>query len=130
MTSRKAPSPMILVMTLVMAAISIAAPNASAQNIPQTKWVGDVPIMQGLTIEPNLGFAFDSPEGRIVIIYLRGDTAMTAIKDYYNTAMPPLGWGSTASTDKMSWSREGEALTITPTTAADAPLWKITIRPE
>ena len=34
----------------------------------QHRWVGDVPIMQGWQIEPELGFAFDSPDGRIVMI--------------------------------------------------------------
>ena len=37
----------------------------------QQGWVGDLPIMRGMRIEPELGFAFDSPGGRIVLV---GDT--------------------------------------------------------
>lgn len=105
--------------------------SANAEEARQASWVGDVPIMPTLSIEQGLGFAFDSPEGRIVIIYLNGDTTAAEINAYYNNALKPLGWDAASNNaSDNKWRREGETLRITTTMAADVELWKLTIRPE
>ena len=43
--------------------------HSQAAQSQQHSWVGDVPIMADLSVEPALGFAFDSPNGRIVMIF-------------------------------------------------------------
>lgn len=101
--------------------------TAMAEDTMQAKWVGDVPIMPQLNIEKNLGFAFDSPEGRIVTIYLSGEVGDSDVQAYYNVAMPPLGW---TQKNAMNWQREGDHLAIVATTTSAQKLWKITIRPE
>lgn len=118
----------IMIMGLMMAASGgLAASGNAAEDAPQIQWVGDLPISPALKIEPGLGFAFDSPEGRVVMIYLSGEISADEIMAYYRQALPPLGWNETA---EMRWAREGEALLIHPTTAAGTPLWKIMLRPE
>ncbi|MCE2516528.1 MAG: hypothetical protein J4F41_01570 [Alphaproteobacteria bacterium] len=113
---------LISAMLMVMTVSSV-----QAESLPQARWVGDVPIMPALTIEQGLGFAFDSPEGRIVMIYLTGDAAADDVMAYYDSALNPLGWTMQSAS---SWAREGESLAITRTTAGSVELWKLMIRPQ
>ncbi|MGB0180279.1 MAG: hypothetical protein ACPHW3_08575 [Candidatus Puniceispirillales bacterium] len=93
----------------------------------QQRWIGDVPIMESMTIESDLGFAFDSPDGRIVVIYVSGMSNQSHLQDYYDMALIPLGWAMLA---ELEWKRESERLVITPAKVGDANLWKIAIMPE
>lgn len=113
------------VVLALVAGLPLAA-NA-ADEAPQVQWVGDLPINPMLKIEPGLGFAFDSPEGRVVMVFLSGNTTAADMQAYYSQALTPLGW---IETGEMRWLREGEALRINETTAAGTRLWKITLRPE
>ena len=112
----------IITTTLLM---SIASSIAVAES-KQAKWIGDLPIMPKLQIEQGIGFAFDSSEGRIVTIFLSGDTTKIEIEKYYKNAMEPLGW---MQLDSAKWAREDEILKIEETEALSTKLWKITIRP-
>ena len=49
---------LVLVTGLAVMPAGISDAHAESQ---QTGWVGDLPIMDGMVIEPELGFAFDSP---------------------------------------------------------------------
>lgn len=99
---------------------------AFSQTSAQVEWIGDVPVMPGLTIESGLGFAFSSPEGRIVTIYLAGSADAGEINRYYAQALDPLGWKPGSG---GGWQREGEILTVQQVAAAGTRLWKIAIRP-
>ena len=100
-------------------------PAAHAETLQQ-KWIGDVPIMAGLDVETGLGFAFDSADGRIVMIYTSGDVAPAKVETYYAQALPPLGW---EAVDARIWRRGAERLTITRVKTAPLTLWKIAITP-
>ncbi|NKB55362.1 MAG: hypothetical protein GKS00_03405 [Alphaproteobacteria bacterium] len=69
----------------------------------------DVPIMPGIEVVGDAGAAFDSPAGRIVEAYAAGDVTRKAVRDYYQTALPQLGW---VRTGVLIFSRDGEKLTI------------------
>ena len=120
---------LVAVITALVSLVLVAVNPASvrADTAQQAKWVGDVPIMPSLTVEKGLGFAFDSPEGRIVMIYLSGDTSPEEVMAYYDSALIPLGW---AARSPRKWSREGESLAITRTSASSIELWKLMITPE
>ena len=129
----RAPKITSLARTLLKHAVVLAllaglplATNA-ADEAPQVQWVGDLPINPMLKIEPGLGFAFDSPEGRVVMVFLSSNITAADMQTYYSQALTPLGW---IETGEMRWLREGEALRINQTTAAGTQLWKITLRPE
>ena len=63
------PMPAIMMHALrTLFALSLLAMAPAHADTPQQRWVGDLPIMDGMTIEPELGFAFDSPSGRIVLV--------------------------------------------------------------
>jgi len=100
--------------------------TALRAETPQQRWIGDVPVMPGMEIETDLGFAFDSPDGRIVVIYASGELSGSDLASYYDMALPPLGWESASD---LVWTREGEQMTISSAKASGTPLWKITIMP-
>ena len=102
----------------------ILAGTATADT-PQQGWVGDLPIMQGMAIEPQLGFAFDSPEGRIVQVFATGPSENTSVISYYNAALAGLGW---AGADGR-WQRDGEVLVISQVEMASGRLWRIRLSP-
>ena len=103
--------------------IIVAGPVAA--DTPQQGWVGDLPIMQGMAIEPQLGFAFDSPEGRIVQVFATGPSENTSVISYYNAALAGLGW---AGADGR-WQRDGEVLVISQVEMASGRLWRIRLSP-
>ena len=119
----------LMIVPLIGLSFTIAPVQAqsNSQTPPQVQWVGDVPIKPDLTIEPGLGFAFDSPEGRVVMVLLNGAVSPGEISAYYDQALEPLGWEKTGT---MRWRRDGEMLLINETEAAGSTLWKITLRPE
>ena len=98
---------------------------AHAETLQQ-KWIGDVPMMAGFEVETGLGFAFDSVDGRIVMIYTSGDVASSMVAAYYAQALPPLGWEAAGA---LVWRRGAERLTITQVETAPLTLWKIAITP-
>ena len=103
--------------------IIVAGPVAA--DTPQQGWVGDLPIMQGMAIEPQLGFAFDSPEGRIVQVFATGPLENASVISYYNAALAGLGW---AGADGR-WQRDGEVLVISQVEMASGRLWRIRLSP-
>lgn len=106
-------------------------PAQASEQPRQLQWVGDVPIMPQLAVEPGMGFTFDSPEGRIVTIFASGAVDAENLHDYYMMALPPLGWRQVA---RGRFSRDGEILQLAPVEASSGqqlalPLWKISILP-
>ena len=99
--------------------------GTATADTPQQGWVGDLPIMQGMEIEPQLGFAFDSPEGRIVQVFATGPSENTSVISYYNAALAGLGW---AGADGR-WQRDGEVLVISQVEMASGRLWRIRLSP-
>ena len=116
-----------MMIRIVMIWLAVMLTTPVLAETAQQRWIGDVPIMESMAIESDLGFAFDSPDGRIVVIYVSGDTDKTTLQEYYDMALIPLGWSVDAD---LIWNRESERLTITTAQVGDANLWKITIMPE
>ena len=115
------------VVSILTLSVVLVPQHVKSEILDQAKWVGDVPIMPQLTIEPGLGFAFDNPEGRIVTIYLTGDANANQVMAYYDQALIPLGW---IKKDTYIWHRRNESLTINKTPSAIKALWKIMLRPK
>lgn len=114
---------MLAVILCVWSTIILA--GTATADTPQQGWVGDLPIMQGMEIEPQLGFAFDSPEGRIVQVFATGPSENTSVISYYNAALAGLGW---AGADGR-WQRDGEVLVISQVEMASGRLWRIRLSP-
>ena len=98
---------------------------AEAAQSQQHSWVGDVPIMADLSVEPALGFAFDSPNGRIVIIFASSTAKAADIIGFYNDSLPAIGWVGGDGT----WRRGSETLVISEVSTAVGQLWRLMVRP-
>ena len=91
----------------------------------QHRWVGDVPIMQSWQIEPELGFAFDSPNGRIVMIFASTSANEDDVMAFYGQTLAQLGWTGGAG----NWVRDAEKLVIGKVQTARGTLWRLMLQP-
>ena len=91
----------------------------------QHRWAGDVPIMQSWQIEPELGFAFDSPNGRIVMIFASTSADDDDIMAFYGQTLAQLGWTGGAG----NWVRNREKLVIDRVQTARGALWRLLLQP-
>ena len=107
-----------------MVAFASLTPAKAAQS-QQHSWVGDVPIMADLSVEPALGFAFDSPNGRIVMIFASSTAKAADIIGFYNDSLPAIGWVGGDGT----WRRGPETLVISEVSTAAGQLWRLMVRP-
>ena len=114
-----------IVLAVSLAAVMmVGAGNARADSLQQ-QWVGDLPIMAEMTIEPELGFAFDSPGGRIVLVFASSPADPDGVMSYYNDALSSLGWvGSDGS-----WQRGRELLDLAQVDTSTGRLWRIRLSP-
>ena len=114
-----------IVLAVSLAAVMmVGAGNARADSLQQ-QWVGDLPIMAEMTIEPELGFAFDSPGGRIVLVFASSPADPDGVMTYYNDALSSLGWvGSDGS-----WQRGRELLDLAQVDTSTGRLWRIRLSP-
>ena len=92
---------------LIVGLIVLAATAGRAEQF--LAGLEDVPVMPGVEVVGNAGVAFDSPAGRIVEAYATGAVTRDAVRSYYRTTLPQLGW---TRTGPLEFSREGERLTI------------------
>ena len=105
-------------------ASSNSLPSQAAQS-QQHSWVGDVPIMADLSVEPALGFAFDSPNGRIVMIFASSTANAADILEFYNESLAAIGWVG----GDGEWRRGPEMLLISEVSTAAGLLWRLMVMP-
>ena len=98
--------------------------SEASQN-QQQRWVGDVPIMVNLSVEPELGFSFDSPNGRIVMIFASSSVSEADIMGFYNQSLLAIGWTG----GDGEWKRGSETLLISKVETATGDLWRLMLRP-
>ena len=115
---------MFLVSFVVVAFGNLSPSQATVQN-QQHSWVGDVPIMADLSVEPALGFAFDSPNGRIVMIFASSTANSTDIVRFYNESLAAIGWVG----GDGEWRRGPETLLISEVSTSAGWLWRLMVRP-
>ena len=99
--------------------------SGQAAESQQHSWVGDVPIMADLSVEPALGFAFDSPNGRIVMIFASSTANASDILGFYNESLAPIGWVG----GDGEWHRGPETLVISEVSTSAGRLWRLMLRP-
>ena len=113
----------LMMLTLIGGQFLIGKP-AKAET-QQHRWAGDVPIMQSWQIEPELGFAFDSPNGRIVMIFASTSADEDNIMTFYGQTLAQLGWMGGAG----NWVRDTEKLVIGKVQTARGALWRLMLQP-
>jgi hypothetical protein len=99
----------ILVAFAALLVVSVAARGPAADEGAFVAGIGDLPLMGGLSQDPAQDVVFDKPGGRIVQAVARGSVEPAAVRAFYQSTLPQLGW-TPAGTDR--WAREGEALAL------------------
>ena len=90
---------------LVLAFLSLASAAFAADGF--VAGIGDLPLMSGLNPVEAGHVDFDSPGGRIVISYAKGNIDAAQVTEFYAVTLPQLGWTRTGDT---SFRREAEIL--------------------
>ena len=71
--------------------------------------IADLPVADGLTEQKDKSTVFDAPVGRIVTAYATGKAAAEDVLDFYDDALPSLGWEKTG---EGTFHRKAETLKI------------------
>lgn len=87
--------------------------------------IDDLPLMPGLVAEAD-ALVFDKPDGRIVQATALGSLESRAVRDFYDSALPQLGWQRQSA---GRYVREGEALAITIESAGGRITVQFTLSP-
>ena len=127
--ARQATESRLLTIFIFLASFAVISLGSLSQiqaaQSQQHSWVGDVPIMADLSVEPALGFAFDSPNGRIVMIFASSRANAADIFRFYNESLATIGWVG----GDGEWRRGPETLVISEVSTAAGRLWRLMLRP-
>ena len=58
----------------------------------RTAWFSDVPLIDGVTVDAQLSFAFDSPSGRILVLHLQTQAEDKDVQYFYRNTLTAIGW--------------------------------------
>ena len=95
-----------LLLALVLPLLLATAPVRADAFVAGTE---DVPLMQGLVQVESGALVFDKPEGRIIEAQAHGKLERSAVRDFYRSTLPQLGWKALAGN---AWRREDEMLRV------------------
>jgi|SRR5687767_3244307 len=71
--------------------------------------IADLPVADGLAEQQDKSTVFDAPLGRIVTAYATGSVDAEDVRDFYDDALPSLGWEKTG---EGTFHRKAETLKI------------------
>ncbi|HEY6334840.1 MAG TPA: hypothetical protein VI113_03035 [Alphaproteobacteria bacterium] len=93
------------------AALALTMPVTASLHAADAFVAGteDIPLMPGLAPVDDAGVVFDTPQGRIVEAYAKGDTTRKAVLEFYAQTLPQLGWSAAGT---RAYRREGEVLRL------------------
>jgi hypothetical protein len=83
--------------------------SSAAWAVSYLSAIADLPLPDGLTEQADKSTVFDAPLGRIITAYATGTVAADDVRDFYDDALPPLGWQKTG---EGSFRRKAEVLKI------------------
>ena len=92
----------------------------------RTAWFSDVPLINNVTVDTQLSFAFDSPSGRILVLHLQTQAEDKDILVSYQNTLAAIGW--TKRDDQFV--KGDELLRLEKIDVGGRLLWRMTIFPE
>ena len=105
---RTSPVAMLFLAVLLLAS-AVPGPINSAWAVTYLSAIADLPLPDGLAEQTDKSTVFDAPMGRIITAYASGTVAADDVRDFYDDALPPLGWEKTG---EGSFRRKAEVLKI------------------
>ena len=88
-------------------------------------FIDDIPLIDTMSVEPELSFSFDSPSGRIMILIGTSNDDDDLIKQFYRQVMPTLGWELVGD----QYQKGEEKFQIISSQKQDSSIWRLTISP-
>ena len=92
----------------------------------RTAWFSDVPLINSVTVDTQLSFAFDSPSGRILVLHLQTQAEDKDILFSYQNTLAAIGW--TKRDDQFV--KGDELLRLEKINVGGKLLWRLTIIPK
>lgn len=99
----------MLVAVVMSMALAIPGPISSAWAVEYFSAIADLPVADGLAEQKDKSTVFDAPLGRIITAYATGTAAADDVRDFYDSALPSLGWEKTG---EGTFHRKAETLKI------------------
>jgi hypothetical protein len=109
----------------VVTCLQTAKAQQSGSVASEARWLADIPIEDSLVVATELGFSFDSPSGRIIVLFATTDAPASAIRTYYRSVLPPLGWQGSGNV----FRRGQEEVMIKQVKVNGLGLWRIALQP-
>ena len=102
------------------------APLSILSASERTAWFSDVPLINSVTVDKELSFAFDSPSGRILVLHLQTQAEDKDIQVSYHNTLAAIGW--TKRDDQFV--KGDELLRLEKINVGGKLLWRLTIIPK
>ena len=102
------------------------APLSILSASERTAWFSDVPLINSVTVDTQLSFAFDSPSGRILVLHLQTQATDKDIQVSYHNTLAAIGW--TKRDDQFV--KGDELLRLEKINVGGKFLWRLTIIPK
>ena len=117
-----------LIRIAVLAAVlaGCLAPLSILSASERTAWFSDVPLIDSVTVDTQLSFAFDSPSGRILVLHLQTQAEDKDIQVSYHNTLAAIGW--TKLDDRFV--KGDELLRLEKINVGSKLLWRLTIIPK
>ena len=115
----------VLAGLFVVTSLQIAKAQQSRSVSSEARWLADIPLEDSLVVATELGFSFDSPSGRIIVLFATTDAPASAIRAYYRSVLPPLGWQGSSNL----FRRGQEEVMIKQVKVNGLGLWRIALQP-
>ncbi len=102
------------------------APLSILSASERTAWFSDVPLINSVTVDTQLSFAFDSPSGRILVLHLQTQEQDKDIQVSYHNTLAAIGW-----TEREDQFVKGdELLRLEKINVGGKLLWRLAIIPK
>jgi len=102
------------------------APLSILSASERTAWFSDVPLINDVSVDTQLSFAFYSPSGRILVLHLQTQAKDTDIQVSYHNTLAAIGW--TKRDDQFV--KGDELLRLEKINVGGKLLWRLTIIPK
>ena len=92
----------------------------------RTAWFSDVPLINSVTVDTQLSFAFDSPSGPILVLHLKTQAEDKDIQVSYHNTLAAIGWTKRDN----QFVKGDELLRLEKINVGGKLLWRLTIIPK
>ena len=116
---------MLAVITIALSLLIIISKSSIGEEKSNIKFIDDIPVMDTMKVEPEFSFSFDSPSGRIVILFATSSSHKKQITQFYRQVMPQLGW----KVKDKQYERGDEKFQLVSSNNKDSIIWRLSITP-